>query len=105
MTPKSVTTPVAMEVAGHLGAPAAITALFVVTAGVTGALTSNAICRLLGVHDHRSQGLVLGMTAHVLGVARGFSISAEMGTFATVGMGLTAILAALILPPVAALVR
>ena len=55
------------------------------------------------MHDHRAQGLVLGMTAHVLGVARGFSISPEMGTFATVGMGLTAILAALLLPPLAAL--
>ncbi len=104
MTPKSVTTPVAMEIAGRLGALEAVTALFVVSAGVTGALTSNAICHLFGIRDHRVHGLVLGITAHVLGVARGYSISAEMGTFAAVGMGITAILAALLLPPIAALV-
>jgi putative effector of murein hydrolase len=103
MTPKSVTTPVAIEIAGRLGALEAVTALFVVTTGVTGALTANAICSLMGIRDHRVHGLVLGVTAHVIGVARGYSISPEMGTFAAVGMGLTAILAALILPPVAAL--
>ncbi|TVQ37338.1 MAG: LrgB family protein [Geminicoccaceae bacterium] len=104
MTPKSVTTPVAMEIAGRLGALEAVTALFVLTAGVTGALTANAVCHLFGIQDHRVHGLVLGVTAHVLGVARGYSISPEMGTFAAVGMGITAILAALLLPPIAAFV-
>ncbi|NBB69410.1 MAG: LrgB family protein [Alphaproteobacteria bacterium] len=105
MAPKSVTTPVALAIAERVGGVEGVTAVFVLLTGVTGALTSNALCRLLGVHDHRAQGLVLGVTAHVLGVARGFSISHEMGTFAAVGMGLSALVAALLLPVVVALVR
>ena len=100
MAPKSVTTPVALAIAERVGGIEAVTALFVMLTGVIGALTSNALCRLLGVRDHRAQGLVLGITAHVLGVARGFSISHEMGTFAAVGMGISAVLAALFLPVV-----
>jgi putative effector of murein hydrolase len=46
---------------------------------------------------------VLGVTAHLLGVARGFSLSREMGTFAAVGMGVGALLVALVLPLVLAL--
>lgn len=98
MAPKSVTTPVALAIAERVGGVEAVTAVFVLLTGIVGALTSNLLCRLLGVHDHRAQGLVLGVTAHVLGVARGFSISHEMGTFAAVGMGVSAVLAALLLP-------
>jgi len=104
MAPKSVTTPVALAIADRVGGVEGVTAVFVLLTGVTGALTGNALCRLLGVHDHRAQGLVLGVTAHVLGVARGFSISREMGTFAAVGMGVSALVAALLLPVVVPLV-
>jgi putative effector of murein hydrolase len=104
MAPKSVTTPVALAIAERVGGIEGVTAVFVLLTGVSGALTSNALCRLLGVHDHRAQGLVLGITAHVLGVARGFSISSEMGTFAAVGMGVSALVAALLLPIVVPLV-
>jgi putative effector of murein hydrolase len=104
MAPKSVTTPVALAIAERVGGVEGVTAVFVLLTGVVGALTSNALCRLLGVHDHRAQGLVLGITAHVLGVARGFSISHEMGTFAAVGMGVSALVAALLLPLVVPLV-
>ena len=104
MAPKSVTTPVALAIAERVGGMAGPTAVFVLLTGVVGAVTGNALCRLLGVHDHRAQGLVLGITAHVLGVARGFSISREMGTFAAVGMGVSALVAALLLPLVVPLV-
>lgn len=102
MASKSVTTPVALAIAERVGGVEAVTALFVLATGVVGALSGTALCRLLGVRDHRAQGIVLGVTAHVLGVARGFSISREMGTFAAVGMGVSAVLAALFLPLVIA---
>jgi putative effector of murein hydrolase len=103
MAPKSVTTPVALQIAERVGGIEALTAVFVALTGIVGVLTSTGVCRLLKVTDHRAQGLVLGVTAHLLGVARGFSLSREMGTFAAVGMGVGALLVALVLPLVLAL--
>ncbi len=98
MAPKSVTTPVALAIAERAGGVDAVAAVFVLVTGIVGALTSTRICRTLRVADHRAQGLVLGVTAHILGVARGFSISQEMGTFAAVGMGVSALVCALLVP-------
>jgi putative effector of murein hydrolase len=44
------------------------------------------------------RGLALGVAAHGIGTARAFQVSAEMGAFAGLGMGLNGVLTALIAP-------
>ena len=98
MAPKSVTTPIAMGVAEHIGGIPSLTAALVVLTGIFGAMSFPLLFRLLRIADHPAQGFAVGLTAHGLGTARAFMVSEEMGAFAALGMGLNGLLTALLLP-------
>jgi putative effector of murein hydrolase len=98
LTPKSVTTPIALGVAEVIGALPGLTTGVVVFTGVVGALLSPLAFYLLKLHDPRLQGVVLGLNAHGVGTARGFEINPTVGAFASLTMGLTGAFTALTLP-------
>ncbi|NIC40396.1 LrgB family protein [Aquabacterium sp. A08] len=98
LAPKSVTSPVAMGIAAQLGGLPSLTAVLVVCTGVVGAASARVLFNLLRIHDPVVRGLALGTAAHGIGTARAFQVSAEMGAFAGLAMGLTALFSALVLP-------
>nr|WP_232023540.1 LrgB family protein [Thiomicrorhabdus aquaedulcis] len=69
-----------------------------VITGILGAVLGTALFKLFKIKDHAVQGVALGVTAHGLGTARGFQVSAQMGAFAGLAMALSASISALILP-------
>jgi predicted murein hydrolase (TIGR00659 family) len=95
---KSITTPIALALSEIVGGIGQLAAGAVIITGVTGALVAPAMLRRLGITDKRVIGLTLGITAHGIGTARAFDIDAQAGAYASLGMGLTGILTALILP-------
>ena len=98
LTPKSVTTPIALSIAKEIGALGELTAGVVIFTGVVGAIAGPSLLRLLGVSDERLQGFTLGINAHGVGTARAFDISPVCGAFSSLALGLTGVLTALTLP-------
>lgn len=98
LAPKSVTTPIALGIARQIGADPSLTTGVVIFTGVAGALLSPLVFRLSGLKDLRAQGIILGINAHGVGVARGFEIGPLTGAFASLAMGLTGAFTALWLP-------
>jgi len=98
LTPKSVTTPIALGIATEIGALGELTAGVVIFTGVVGAIAGPKLLTLLGVKDERLQGFTLGINAHGVGTARAFDISPLCGAFSSLALGLTGVLTALILP-------
>ncbi len=98
LAPKSVTTPVAMGIAEKLGGLPSLTAILVVCTGIVGAATARGLFQVLRIHDPVVRGFALGTAAHGIGTARAFQVSAEMGAFAGLAMGLTALFSAVTLP-------
>ena len=70
----------------------------VVLTGMIGALFGPIIFKKLNIFDDRVKGFILGISAHGIGTAKAFKISQKCGAFATLGLGLTGALTALILP-------
>ena len=103
LAPKSVTTPVAMGIAEQIGGLPSLTAVLVVSTGILGAATARYLFDALRIHDPAVRGFALGTAAHGIGTARAFQVSEEMGAFAGLAMGLSALFSALVLPAVAAL--
>jgi len=95
---KSVTAPIAIEIAKKIGTPESLAVFFVFTTGIPGSLLASALFRLCRITDERAQGVALGTTCHGLGTARAFQISEKAGTYAILGMSLMGILSGLILP-------
>jgi predicted murein hydrolase (TIGR00659 family) len=96
--PKSATTPIAMAVAEKLGGVPALTAILVIGTGIFGAVVARSLFNWMGIASHQVRGFSLGVASHGIGTARGFQVSAEMGAFSGLGMGLNGVLTALLAP-------
>jgi predicted murein hydrolase (TIGR00659 family) len=98
VAPKSATTPIAMAVAEKLGGVPALTAIMVIGTGIFGAVVARFLFAWMGIASHQVRGFALGVASHGIGTARAFQVSAEMGAFAGLGMGLNGIVTALLAP-------
>ena len=95
---KSVTAPVAMGIAEHIGGVAALAAVFAVLTGLVGALSARLLFDRLGVRSWPVRGFAIGTTAHGLGAARALQVNADAGAYAGIALGLQVLLASLLIP-------
>ena len=104
LAPKSTTAPVAIGIADTLGGSPTLTAVLVLITGLIGAVVATPLLNSLGVRDWRARGLSVGVAAHGLGTARALQVNPQAGAFAGLGMGLNAVLTALLAPLALALI-
>jgi len=98
LAPKSATAPVALGVAETIGGSPTLTAVLVILTGIIGAVIAGPVLDLLRIRDPRARGFATGTAAHGIGTARAFMESETAGAFSGIGMGLNALLTALIAP-------
>lgn len=103
LAPKSTTAPVAIGISESLGGAPTITAALVILTGIFGAIVVTPLLNLLGVRDWRARGFSVGVAAHGIGTARAFQVNETAGAFASMGMGMNAVLTAIIAPLILAL--
>lgn len=100
IAPKSATAPVAIGIAEQIGGSPTLSAALVLMTGIFGAITVTPLMNAIGVRDWRARGFAVGVAAHGVGTARAFQVNETAGAFAGIGMGLNALLTALIAPVV-----
>ncbi|NRR32827.1 LrgB family protein [Oxalobacteraceae bacterium] len=98
IAPKSATSPIAMAVSEKLGGLPALTAILVITTGIFCAVTARFLFNWMRIESHAVRGFALGLAGHGIGTARAFQVSAEMGAFAGLGMGLNGLMTAIVAP-------
>lgn len=98
LTPKSITTPIAMGIAEQLGGLPSLTAVIVIVTGMMGALFGWELLGLVGVRDDSERGFALGLASHGLGTARSLQFSSEAGALAGLAMGLNGAMTSLLAP-------
>lgn len=100
LAPKSVTTPIAMEVAGATGGIPSLTAAVVVLVGLFGAVVGFKILGVGHVKSPIAQGLSMGTASHAIGTSAAMEVSRKYGAYASLGLTLNGILTALLAPTV-----
>lgn len=95
---KSITTPIALSVGEIIGGETRLIAAAVLVTGISGSLFAPWFLPRAGINDDRVIGFTLGVTAHGIGTARAFDISQRAGAFASLGMSLTGLITAVLLP-------
>lgn len=98
LAPKSVTTPIAMEVSKTIGGIPALTSCVVIFVGIFGAIYGYVILRRSRIQSPIAQGLSIGMSAHAVGTSKSMDISASYGAFSTLGLIINGVLTALLTP-------
>lgn len=100
LAPKSVTTPIAMEVSNTTGGIPSLTAAVVVLVGLFGAVFGFKILTLGRVKSPIAQGLSMGTASHAIGTSASMEISRKYGAYASLGLTLNGILTALLTPTI-----
>ncbi|MEC2305461.1 MULTISPECIES: LrgB family protein [Heyndrickxia] len=95
---KSVTVPVASEVAKIIGGNEVLVAGFVMITGMIGAMFGLKLLSLARVHDPVSRGLALGTISHGIGTGEAVKEGELQGAVSGMAMGMAAILTSFILP-------
>lgn len=98
LAPKSVTTPIAMEVTDSIGGIPSLTAAVVVCVGLFCAVCGYKTMGFARVRGSVAQGLSMGTAAHALGTATSMDRSRLQGAYASLGLTLNGILTSLLTP-------
>ncbi|WP_411956596.1 LrgB family protein [Paracoccus homiensis] len=98
LAPKSTTAPVAIGIAERMGGQPTLTAALVLLTGIFGAIVVTPLLNALRIRDWRARGFAIGVAAHGIGTARAFQVNQTAGAFSGIGMGLNAVLTAIIAP-------
>ena len=102
LVPKSVTAPVAMGVAEHIGGIPALAAVFAVLTGMVGALSGKYLFDAIGIGRDATgwmaRGFALGTAAHGIGAARALQVHPDAGAWAALALGLQVLFASVLIP-------
>ena len=96
--PKSVTTPIAIEISKPLGGLPAITTAAVILSGIIGATFNHTIFNLIGMKDDVAMGVAIGASSHGVGTSACAGVSAIQLALGGVSMGLCGIAASILTP-------
>lgn len=100
LAPKSVTTPIAMEVTKAVGGIPSLTAAVVVSVGLMCAVCGYRTMGFARVKNPVAQGLSMGTAAHAIGTATSMDRSQVHGAYASLGLTLNGIFTSLLTPSI-----
>lgn len=92
LVPRSVTTPIAMNVSEMIGGMPAVTAVFVILTALLGTIIGPMVIRYFRIDNEIARGVLLGTSAHGAGTSKAFELSSVSGTISSVSMILAAIM-------------
>jgi len=88
--PRSITTPIAIEVSQEIGGLPPLTTVFVIITGIIGGIIGPYAIKLLSLKSPIAKGLALGMGAHGVGTTKAMEFGEQEATFSTLAMILAA---------------
>ena len=98
IAPKSVTTPVAMDIASVTGGIPALAAVYVMIVGISGAMFGPLLLKMVKVNHFVGVGLGFGTASHGIGTSRALEIGSNEGAISSIAMILSAVYTSIILP-------
>ncbi|MPQ43950.1 LrgB family protein [Clostridium tarantellae] len=100
LVPKSVTTPIGVEVASSLGGICPITIVAIIITGITGSITAPIICKLFRIHDEVAVGISIGTSSHAVGTTKAFEFGETHGAMSSLSIGVAGLMTVFLAPPI-----
>lgn len=98
LVPKSVTTPIAIEISKSIGGTPELTSCFVMLTGLTGAIFGHTILRAVKVKNNLAIGLAIGASSHVFGTSKCLEKNELQAAISGLALILVGILTAILAP-------
>ncbi|WP_246277383.1 LrgB family protein [Neobacillus endophyticus] len=84
--PRSITTPIAIEVSKEIGGLPTLTTVFVILTGIIGGVVGPSVMKCLSIKTPIARGLALGMGAHGVGTNKALEYGKQEATFSSLAM-------------------
>jgi predicted murein hydrolase (TIGR00659 family) len=98
LVPKSITTPVGIELSKQIGGIPSITVAAIVITGIVGAVFIPSICKFFKIRDKVALGIAIGTSSHALGTTKAMELGEVEGAMSGLAIGITALITVLIAP-------
>lgn len=98
LAPKSVTTPIAMEVSSSLNGIPSLTAAIVIIVGLFGAVFGFKILQIGRIDSPIAKSISMGTASHVIGTSRAMEYGHIYGAYASLGLIVNGLFTALLTP-------
>lgn len=98
LTPKSVTTAIAKEIAFSLRGEPSITIPVVIITGILGSILSESLRSILKIESDAAHGLALGASAHAMGTSKALEEGEVEGVYASIALVLTGLVTVALSP-------
>ena len=97
---RSVTAPIAMEIAERVGGIPPLSAAVVILSGILGAVAGPPLMRRMGIRSRTAWGIAMGASAHGVGTARAAEEGDTEAASSGLALGIMGVFTALLAPPV-----
>ena len=98
LVPKSVTTPIGIEVSKQLGGVPEITVAAIIITGITGAIMAQVLFAVLKIKDKVAIGIAIGTSAHAVGTAKAIEMGETEGGMSGLAIGVAGLITVIIAP-------
>jgi predicted murein hydrolase (TIGR00659 family) len=100
LLPKSITTPIAIQISSAVGGISSLATVFVMIAGFTGVIFGPMFFRWTRIDTAIGRGIGLGSASHALGISKAIELGEEEASMSSVAMSLCAIIGSVVGPVV-----
>jgi len=98
LLPKSVTTPIGIEISNTLGGITGVTVLAVVITGITGAIIAPIVCKVFRITDPVARGIGIGTASHAVGTSKALEMGETEGAMSSLSIGIAGLITVVIAP-------
>lgn len=91
LLPKSITTPMAIEVTGVLGGNPGFTVIFVILTGVIGATVAPWVMKGFKIKHDMAKGIGIGASSHGVGTSKAIEMGEAIGAASGLAMGIAGV--------------
>lgn len=95
LLPKSVTTPIAVSIAGSAGGVVPITVVAVIFTGILGGIFAPLLIRIFRISDPIAAGLAIGASSHAVGTSKAIELGEVEGAMSGLAIGICGLITVL----------
>lgn len=98
LAPKSVTTPIGIEISRQQGGITSITVAAIILSGIIGAVVGPLVCKLFKIEDKVAIGVAIGTASHAVGTSKAIEMGEVEGAMSSLSIGIAGIITVFLVP-------
>ncbi len=98
LLPKSITTPIGVELSRQLGGIPSITIFNILVTGIVGAVGADITCKMFKITEPVAKGIAIGTASHALGTTKALQLGQVEGAMSSLAIGVAGVMTVIIAP-------